>query len=131
MLGRVFPQPADYAQGLAIALKATVGMHDRIQRYFTAMTKRRMPKIMAQANGFDQAHGWNPRLNLWLLRIGLAQALAYARAYLRYLQRMREAGAIKIAVPYAENLGFGLQAAKRRRVNNTRAVTLIFAIQTI
>lgn len=121
MFGGVRFQPTKQPQRLAVALKPATGCHQTVQRDLSGMTKRRVPQIVGESDGFDQLKTRKQRL---LLRMLLPQPQHQPPPDLGDLHRVGEAGAVEIVLVNTVDLGFCLQPPERGGMDDAGAVPL-------
>ena len=99
-------------QRLQVVLEAAEFAHALVQRILAGMSERRMAEIVCQAD----------RLRQHLVQ---AERAGDGAGDLRHFQRMREPGAVQVALVIDEHLGLVDQPAERRGVDDAVAVALI------
>ena len=110
-LGIMTFQTGDDAQGLRVVIKATIRRHERMERIFASVAKRRVSQVMRQRH--------------CLCQVGVqVQRIGDGSCHLRHLDRMGQPGAIEIALVLDENLRLVFQPAEGRAVNDPVAVAL-------
>ncbi len=112
VIGVALFQFIDHPQALKVVLKALVVAHAVVQGVLPGVTKRGVPQIVGQGNGFHQVFVPD-------------QGARHRAGQLRHFQGMGEAGSKQVALVVQKHLGFVDQAAKRRGVNDAVAVALM------
>ena len=104
-------QLIDHPQRLQVVLESAVLVHQHVQLLLTGVSKGRVAQIVRQRNGFHQVAVQPERRG-------------DAPGNLRHLQRMRQAGAVQIALRDHEHLRLVLQPAEGRGVQDAVPVAL-------
>src|SRR5215475_2485092 len=93
-------------------VEAAEGAHAGIESCFARVTKRRMPEVVRERERFGE------------IFIKTEHARERTRD-LRDFERVRQAGAIVVALMLYEDLGFVFETPERRRVDDAITVALI------
>ena len=117
--GQVQPVPAGvaalqqrhHAQALGVVVETAERLHRQVQRILAGMAERRMAEIVCQRQ----------RLGQVLVQTELPSDRA---SDLRHLDRMRQPGAVEVALVIDEHLGLVLEFPKRRRMDDAVAIAL-------
>lgn len=119
------------AEGLRIALKAAVGLHEAVQRALASVAEGRMAEIVAEAGAFDEI-GVDEALVIEHTAL-LAEPTADAAADLSDLNAVGEPGAVEVVFAGEEDLRLALQTAEGAAVDDAVAVDLecaaVFAVE--
>ena len=107
----------DHAQRLQVVLEAAVVAHARIERVLAGVAEGRVAEVVGQADGLGQ-------------RLVEPQRARDRAGDLRHLHRVRQAGAVQVALVVDEHLGLVDQAPEGVGVDDAVAVALELAADT-
>jgi len=100
------------AQRLQVVLEPAELAHALVERILARVAERRVADVVREADGLRE-------------RLVQAQRAGHAARNLRDFERVRQAGAVEVALVVDEDLGLVDQAAERRRVDDAVAVPLV------
>ena len=103
--------PINRAQALRVVIEASMGPHQIVQHLLARMPERRMPEVVRERD----------RLSEFLIETECARDGARD---LRRLHRVREAGAIVVALVIDEHLGLVFETAEGGAMNDAIAIAL-------
>ena len=93
---------------------------------FTAVTEGRVPQVVGKAGTGQKVPGWQPLVLHGIFFVPVLQHSQQSFTNLRRLDRMCEAGSMKVTFPNPHYLRLCLEPSKRRRVYDACPVSLVF-----